>query len=765
MPPARGVKKPKEVDKSDHRVLANRYRVEKKLGSGNFGTAFLVFDMKAKKGDEENKVLKEIAVGELAPDETVDAVHEAKLLSRLKNPGIVKFHDSFLDGEFFCLITEFCEGGDLDERITKAKKQGKSFEQNQVMDWFVQLALAVDYMHGRRVLHRDLKTRNIFLKNNMCKIGDFGISRVLMGTTDMASTFTGTPYYMSPEVLKHEGYNSKSDVWSIACILYELCALEHAFEGQSLMGVMYKIVEGKIPKVPDKYDKNIQAVLEKVLTKDPSDRPSAAEILKMPFVNRHMEKMKNRMTEIREHRDVDAEDREQQQQQIYALTREKTHLQDLQEESLKRMTPRERMRLRKMREADEKAKELTHHTRANLAENIYRKAVLQGTMGSYNRPAWQGGRGEGHPFEHTGEGTVVYVQEGRYVDQYPDEEDDYSGTMLYEREDLGTVYQRQLEEMGTIQGQSDMSSTLQPGPSDFSATYTVHKGDSQLTSHSKVNGEDHSTAESAPTSYASYDDRPIRPATAPFGTGTYDDRPITPMKKTIDWNDPNIQNAVPPGLKPNKPRNQQPVKKEPQNKPTPKTQKPAAAKNLPKQPVARQPVARQPENKQVEEDLPVFGADPNDILKEIPEEIQIPEEILREVPADADAAETFYSQHEDFESEGDDDEDALIFAMQQALDHTSPAQDTVADGSLGIFSPTVRTSKIKSLRAECERKLGKKAFKQAYDYLKQARFGEGHGDQSVDEAKLMAGLKKFVKNPSDCFLIDQLLFLEYQANM
>ncbi|XP_070574675.1 serine/threonine-protein kinase Nek11-like isoform X3 [Ptychodera flava] len=731
MPPARGVKKPKEVDKSDHRVLANRYRVEKKLGSGNFGTAFLVFDMKAKKGDEENKVLKEIAVGELAPDETVDAVHEAKLLSRLKNPGIVKFHDSFLDGEFFCLITEFCEGGDLDERITKAKKQGKSFEQNQVMDWFVQLALAVDYMHGRRVLHRDLKTRNIFLKNNMCKIGDFGISRVLMGTTDMASTFTGTPYYMSPEVLKHEGYNSKSDVWSIACILYELCALEHAFEGQSLMGVMYKIVEGKIPKVPDKYDKNIQAVLEKVLTKDPSDRPSAAEILKMPFVNRHMEKMKNRMTEIREHRDVDAEDREQQQQQIYALTREKTHLQDLQEESLKRMTPRERMRLRKMREADEKAKELTHHTRANLAENIYRKAVLQGTMGSYNRPAWQGGRGEGHPFEHTGEGTVVYVQEGRYVDQYPDEEDDYSGTMLYEREDLGTVYQRQLEEMGTIQGQSDMSSTLQP----------------------------------APTSYASYDDRPIRPATAPFGTGTYDDRPITPMKKTIDWNDPNIQNAVPPGLKPNKPRNQQPVKKEPQNKPTPKTQKPAAAKNLPKQPVARQPVARQPENKQVEEDLPVFGADPNDILKEIPEEIQIPEEILREVPADADAAETFYSQHEDFESEGDDDEDALIFAMQQALDHTSPAQDTVADGSLGIFSPTVRTSKIKSLRAECERKLGKKAFKQAYDYLKQARFGEGHGDQSVDEAKLMAGLKKFVKNPSDCFLIDQLLFLEYQANM
>ena len=55
--------------------------------------------------------------------------------------------------------------------------------------------------------------RNIFLKKNMVKIGDFGISRILMGTTDLASTFTGTPYYMSPEVVKHEGYNSKSDVW------------------------------------------------------------------------------------------------------------------------------------------------------------------------------------------------------------------------------------------------------------------------------------------------------------------------------------------------------------------------------------------------------------------------------------------------------------------------------------------------------------------------------------------------------------------------
>lgn len=75
-------------------------------------------------------------------------------------------------------------------------------------------------MHKSRVLHRDLKARNIFLKSNQVKIGDFGISRILVGTMDVATTFTGTPYYMSPEVMKHDGYESKSDVWYEDSFIY-----------------------------------------------------------------------------------------------------------------------------------------------------------------------------------------------------------------------------------------------------------------------------------------------------------------------------------------------------------------------------------------------------------------------------------------------------------------------------------------------------------------------------------------------------------------
>ncbi|XP_002742440.2 uncharacterized protein LOC100370291 [Saccoglossus kowalevskii] len=766
MPPSRGIKKPKE-DKSDHRVLANRYRVEKKLGSGNFGTAFLVFDLKTKKGDEELKVLKEIAVGELAPDETVDAVHEAKLLSRLNHPGIVRFSDSFLDMEFFCLITEYCEGGDLDVRITKAKKEGKSFEQNQIMDWFVQLALAVDYMHSRRVLHRDLKTRNIFLKNNMCKIGDFGISRVLMGTTDLASTFTGTPYYMSPEVLKHEGYNSKSDVWSIACILYELCALEHAFEGQSLMGVMYKIVEGKIPKIPNKYDKNIQEILTKVLIKEPGNRPSAAEVLNLPFVARHMEKMATRMAGVREHqRDVEVDI--DQQQQIFALAREKTHLQDLREESLNKLTPKEQLIMRKLQDADEKAKELTMHTRANLAENIHRKALIQGTISSYNRPAWQGGRGEAagtmaggtviYHDESPG-GTLVYhgEPEGTYY-----EPEDYSGTMLYEREDIGTVYQTRVD-MGQVVYHDDDDDVVMrttegsSSPSDFSTTYIVRPDDRPINPmknpnqiYSSQNGQekDNRLTQSAPVPFTLHDDRPIK-AAASLGSTSYDNRPITPMTKPINWDDPDITNAVPPGLSG--------YKKTGTRQPRKQTKKAAPSKKQ----------GTTPPKKQVTKKVPPKKVDPQPLVVEAPkpEEAVLPEKILNAIPEDANAAETFYSEHEDFESDGDDDVDALIGIMQQALHNPHEVQDTIADSSMGMFSPTVRASKITNLRAECERKLGKKEFKLAYSYLKQARFGEGMGEQSVDEGELMKGLKKFVKNPSDCFLIDQLLFLEYQANI
>uniref|UniRef100_A0A8D2KP53 Serine/threonine-protein kinase Nek11 n=1 Tax=Urocitellus parryii TaxID=9999 RepID=A0A8D2KP53_UROPR len=200
------------VSTNPETLIARRYVLQQKLGSGSFGTVYLVSDRKAKRG-EELKVLKEISVGELNPNETVQANLEAQLLSKLDHPAIVKFHASFVEQDNFCIITEYCEGRDLDYKIQEYKGSGKIFSENQIREWFIQLLLGVDYMHERRILHRDLKSKNIFLKNNLLKIGDFGVSRLLMGSCDLATTLTGTPHYMSPEALKHQGYDTKSDIW------------------------------------------------------------------------------------------------------------------------------------------------------------------------------------------------------------------------------------------------------------------------------------------------------------------------------------------------------------------------------------------------------------------------------------------------------------------------------------------------------------------------------------------------------------------------
>ncbi|XP_048650300.1 serine/threonine-protein kinase Nek11 isoform X4 [Marmota marmota marmota] len=278
-------------------LIARRYVLQQKLGSGSFGTVYLVSDRKAKRG-EELKVLKEISVGELNPNETVQANLEAQLLSKLDHPAIVKFHASFVEQDNFCIITEYCEGRDLDYKIQEYKGSGKIFSENQIREWFIQLLLGVDYMHERRILHRDLKSKNIFLKNNLLKIGDFGVSRLLMGSCDLATTLTGTPHYMSPEALKHQGYDTKSDIWSLACILYEMCCMDHAFTGSNFLSIVLKIVEGDTPSLPERYPRELNTIMESMLNKNPSLRPSALEILKNPYIAEQLQHLMCRYSEI-----------------------------------------------------------------------------------------------------------------------------------------------------------------------------------------------------------------------------------------------------------------------------------------------------------------------------------------------------------------------------------------------------------------------------------------------------------------------------------
>jgi NIMA (never in mitosis gene a)-related kinase len=126
------------------------------------------------------------------------------------------------------------------------------------------------HVHDRKIIHRDLKTQNIFLtKDGIIKLGDFGIARVLNHTREKCKTMVGTPYYLSPEIIDSRDYSFKTDIWSLGVILYELCALKPPFNAESLHGLALKIVRGQYNPLPDKFSSNVKNLIKNLLNVDP----------------------------------------------------------------------------------------------------------------------------------------------------------------------------------------------------------------------------------------------------------------------------------------------------------------------------------------------------------------------------------------------------------------------------------------------------------------------------------------------------------------
>jgi len=215
---------------------------------------------------------------------------EVRLLQRLSHPGIVTYEESFTHttsrDTYMCVVMQYCEGGDLTGFLKK--QRGRRLKEKQLLDLFIHVALALHFVHNREILHRDLKTQNIFIKDGQLKLGDFGISKVLGGPVSFAQTVIGTPYYMSPELVKNRPYDYKSDVWALGCVLYELTTLKHAFDANSLNGLAGKIVRGKYPPIPFDYSKDLRSMIAKMLSSSPSQRPSIEDILRLPFLRRNI---------------------------------------------------------------------------------------------------------------------------------------------------------------------------------------------------------------------------------------------------------------------------------------------------------------------------------------------------------------------------------------------------------------------------------------------------------------------------------------------
>ncbi|KAH0793665.1 serine/threonine-protein kinase Nek1-like [Histomonas meleagridis] len=254
--------------------------IEKKVvGEGAYGKAVLC----QQKSTNQLVIVKEIALSSLSPQEQKEAWKETKVLSLLHHPNIVAYRGSFMYKNVLHIVMDYADGGDLFEQIQKAGT--KHFDENQILDWFVQICLAMKHIHDRKILHRDIKCQNIFLtKAGIIKIGDFGIAKVLDHTSQFSKTAIGTPYYLSPEICQGKAYNQKSDIWSMGCVLYELCTLQHAFDSNCMNGLIMKILRSKHPPIPYYYSQNLRALVDNLLQKAPNKRPSVNQILKLDFI-------------------------------------------------------------------------------------------------------------------------------------------------------------------------------------------------------------------------------------------------------------------------------------------------------------------------------------------------------------------------------------------------------------------------------------------------------------------------------------------------
>ena len=255
------------------------YIIKERIGVGSYGRVYKVLK------NNIYYVLKEIPLNSSNAEEKINMVqNEAKILSSLNNKYIVKFYKSFKKNQSIYILMEYCENGDLCSFLNqiKKKRKGKNHFLNEDFVWklFIQMCIGLYHIHSKKIIHRDIKTLNIFLTKDLdAKIGDLGVAKVLQDKI-LANTFIGTPYYISPEMCKNKPYNEKSDIWALGCILYELLTFEHPFTARNQAALFIKILKSNFNPLPPNTPEDLKSMVEYILQKNCQKRPSMEEIIK-----------------------------------------------------------------------------------------------------------------------------------------------------------------------------------------------------------------------------------------------------------------------------------------------------------------------------------------------------------------------------------------------------------------------------------------------------------------------------------------------------
>ena len=279
--------------------MKSKYKIIKCLGKDSFSKSYLA----SVDNDEKKYVIKQIIIQDMTEQEKKETLNEAVILKRSDHPNIIKLKEAFLQRkpvEALNIVTEYADGGDLEQKIKEQKN--KPFTETEILDYFTQICLALQYLHKKRIIHRDLKSSNVFLmKSGNVKLGGFSISKVLKRSGDKAIAIVGSIYYLSPEILLNKPYDTKSDIWALGVLLYELLTFKMPFNAQSLPLFCNKISRGIYAPPSSEYSSEIRDLLKKCLTLKPEERPSIDEILNLPLIKN---RINNKLNEVQNDQDL-----------------------------------------------------------------------------------------------------------------------------------------------------------------------------------------------------------------------------------------------------------------------------------------------------------------------------------------------------------------------------------------------------------------------------------------------------------------------------